>query len=131
MLRATEDVENAIVAVTELESEDALLAKEVDAHLQARDAAQDAYRGGAVSLVEVLDEDRQLLAAQDSLARVRTDDARSAVAAFRALGGGWTVPAPVGTHPPYDDGHLAAAARLPPPFARQSIQPGDADAIRQ
>ena len=99
MLRATEDVENAIVALTELEAQHALLAREVDAHLQARDAAQDAYRGGAVSLVEVLDEDRQLLAAQDLLASVRTGDARSAVAAFRALGGGWTVPsaAPVAT----------------------------------
>ena len=93
MLRATEDVEDAIVALTELENQHALLAKEVDAHLQARDAAQDAYRGGAVSLVEVIDEDRQLLAAQDLLASVRTDDARSAVAAFRALGGGWTLPA--------------------------------------
>jgi NodT family efflux transporter outer membrane factor (OMF) lipoprotein len=92
MLRATEDVEDAIVAVAELESQHALLAREVDAHLQARDAAQDAYRGGAVSLVEVLDEDRQLLAAQDLLASVRTDDARAAVAAFRALGGGWSLP---------------------------------------
>ena len=93
MLRATEDVEDAIVAVTELESQHALLSREVDAHQQARDAAQDAYRGGAVSLVEVIDEDRQLLASQDLLASVRTDDARAAVAAFRALGGGWT-PAP-------------------------------------
>ena len=93
MLRATEDVENAVVAVTELESQHALLAREVDAHVQGRDAAQDAYKGGAVSLVEVIDEDRQLLAAQDLLASVRTDDARSAVAAFRALGGGWTLPA--------------------------------------
>ena len=40
----------------------------------------------------MLDEERQLLAAQDLLASVRTDDARSAVAAFRALGGGWTLP---------------------------------------
>ena len=93
MLRATEDVEDAIVAVTELESQHALLAREVDAQLRARDAAQDAWRGGAVSLVEVLDEDRRLLAAQDLLASVRTDDARAAVGAFRALGGGWTIPA--------------------------------------
>ena len=93
MLRATEDVEDAIVAVNELESQHALLVREVDAHQQARDAAQDAYRGGAVSLVEVIDEDRQLLASQDLLASVRTDDARAAVAAFRALGGGWTSPA--------------------------------------
>lgn len=91
MLKATEDVEDAFVALTELESQHALLTKEVAAHQEARDAAQDAYKGGAVSLVEVLDEDRQLLSAQDSLARVHTDDGRSAVAAFRALGGGWSV----------------------------------------
>ena len=94
MLRATEDVEDAIVAVTELEAQHALLEREVAAHQQARDAAQDAYRGGAVSLVEVLDEDRQLLSAQDALARARTDDARAAVAAFRALGGGWSSSGP-------------------------------------
>jgi NodT family efflux transporter outer membrane factor (OMF) lipoprotein len=91
MLRATEDVEDAIVSLTQLEHQQALLAQEVEAHRLARDASQDAYRGGAVSLVEVLDEDRQLLAAQDLLASVRTDDARAAVAAFRALGGGWTL----------------------------------------
>lgn len=92
MLRATEDVETAIVALAELESQQSLLAKELEAHTRARDAAQDAYRGGAVSLVEVLGEDRQLLAAQDLMARVHTDEAQSAVAAFRALGGGWTLP---------------------------------------
>jgi NodT family efflux transporter outer membrane factor (OMF) lipoprotein len=92
MLRATEDVENAIVSLTQLEAQHALLSDEVSAHTRARDAAQDAYTGGAVSLLEVLDEDRQLLASRDLLSRVHTDDARSAVAAFRALGGGWNAP---------------------------------------
>jgi outer membrane protein TolC len=92
MLRATEDVENALVAVAELEQQHQLLGDEVAAHVQARDAAQDAYKGGAVSLIEVLDEDRQLLASRDLLAQVHADDARSAVAAFRALGGGWHAP---------------------------------------
>ena len=91
MLHATEDVEDAIVAVIELETRHALLVHLADEQQQARDAAQDAWRGGALSLVEVLDEDRRLLAAQDQLASVRTDDARAAVAAFRALGGGWTL----------------------------------------
>lgn len=90
MLRATEDVENAIVALSELEHQHEALSKEVDAHQRARAAAEDAYKGGAVSLIEVLDEDRQLLASRDELARVHADDARAAVAAFRALGGGWT-----------------------------------------
>lgn len=89
MLRATEDVENAIVSLAELETQHRDLTAEVAAHQSARDAAEDAYKGGAVSLFEVLDEDRQLLNARDELARVHADDARAAVATFRALGGGW------------------------------------------
>lgn len=89
MLRATEDVENAIVTLTELENQHGELQQEVAADQQARDAAQDAYKGGAISLLEVLDADRQLLGARDQLARVQADGARAAVATFRALGGGW------------------------------------------
>ncbi|WP_150695576.1 efflux transporter outer membrane subunit [Pandoraea terrae] len=89
MLRATEDVENAIVTLTELENQSADLSIEVKAQTRARDSAQDAYKGGAVSLYEVLDANRQLLAARDSQARVHADNARAAVATFRALGGGW------------------------------------------
>jgi len=90
MLRAGEDVENALVALAQLEAQRALLVDEVDAHRAARDAAADAYRGGAVGLFEVLQEDRLLLAARDQLARLQAQRARAAVAAFRSLGGGWT-----------------------------------------
>lgn len=89
MLRATEDVENAIMTLTQLEEQSRELVREVDAHQRARDASEQAYKGGAVSLTEVLDEDRFLLAAQDQLAQAHADDARAAVATFRALGGGW------------------------------------------
>ncbi|WP_454735699.1 efflux transporter outer membrane subunit [Cupriavidus necator] len=89
MLRATEDVENAIITLTQLELQSKDLAAEVDAHARARGAAEEAFKGGAVSLFEVLEEDRLLLAARDQQARVRADNARAAVATFRALGGGW------------------------------------------
>jgi len=89
MLRAAEDVENAVVTLVELEAQSRELRTEVDAHAAARESAQEAYKGGAVSLIEVLDEDRQLLAARDELARTNVDDARAAVATFRAMGGGW------------------------------------------
>ncbi|WP_420992459.1 efflux transporter outer membrane subunit [Cupriavidus sp. 30B13] len=89
MLRATEDVENAVVTLTELEAQGKELGTEIDAHVRARGASEDAYKGGAVSLFEVLDEERQLLAARDQQARVHADNARAAVATFRALGGGW------------------------------------------
>ncbi len=106
MLRATEDVEDAITALAELEVQHRDLTQEVAAHEQARGAAQDAYKGGAVSLIEVLDEDRQLLAARDELARVHADDARAAVATFRALGGGW--PGAADTPTPAAEGAVAA-----------------------
>jgi NodT family efflux transporter outer membrane factor (OMF) lipoprotein len=89
MLRATEDVENAVVTLTGLEAQHVDLAQQVSAQTRARDASEEAYKGGAVSLYEVLEEDRQLLAARDELARVEADNARAAVSTFRALGGGW------------------------------------------
>jgi len=89
VLRAAEDVENAVVTLTELEAQHSELVDEVDAHVRARDASELAYKGGAVSLFEVLEEQRQLLASRDQMARVNADNARAAVATFRAAGGGW------------------------------------------
>ena len=50
-----------------------------------------AYKGGVVSLIEVLDADTQLLEPRDALAQARTESARAVVASFRSLGGGWNV----------------------------------------
>jgi NodT family efflux transporter outer membrane factor (OMF) lipoprotein len=90
MLRATEDVENAIVRLTELEAQYGELRDEVDANAQARSASQRQYEAGVVSLLNVLDSDRQLLSSRDALAQAQADAARAAVETFRALGGGWT-----------------------------------------
>ena len=90
MLRATEDVENAIIVLVQLEAQNKELANEIDAQVRARTASEEAYKGGAASLFEVLEQDRQLLAARDQQARVQADNARAAVATFRALGGGWS-----------------------------------------
>lgn len=89
LLRATEDVENALVTLVQLEQQSLELQDEVAARQRARGAAQLAYQGGALSLTEVLEEDRLLLHARDQLALVRADDARAAVSTFRSLGGGW------------------------------------------
>ena len=89
LLRATEDVENALTALAETLKQNQDLRQESQSLTVARDRAQEAYLGGAVSLIEVLDADRQLLTAEDEEARSRADAARSAVSAFRALGGGW------------------------------------------
>jgi outer membrane protein TolC len=89
MLRASEDVENAVVTLVQLEAQRQDLALEITARQAARQAASQAYQGGAVSLIEVLDEDSQLLRARDQMAELDANDARAAVATFRALGGGW------------------------------------------
>jgi len=91
VLRATEDVENAFMALAQLELQTRELANEVDALARARDASQESYLAGASSLTDVLDADRQSLVAQDELARTRADTDRAAVMSFRALGGGWSM----------------------------------------
>jgi NodT family efflux transporter outer membrane factor (OMF) lipoprotein len=89
MLRATEDVENAVTVLVQLEQQARDLSQQVTAQQQSRGTAEEAYKGGVSSLAEVLTEDRLLIAAQDQLAQVHADNARAAVGLFRSMGGGW------------------------------------------
>ena len=89
VLRATEDVENAFSALAKREDQAGLLAQGVDSLGRARAASFAAYQKGVVSLVEVLQADENLLRASDTRAQAQTESARAAVAAFKALGGGW------------------------------------------
>lgn len=89
VLRATEDVENAFSALVKCEEQAAVLAQGVDSLGRARGASFAAYQKGVVSLIEVLQADESLLRASDARAQAQTESARAAVAAFRALGGGW------------------------------------------
>jgi len=90
--RATEEVEDAFTAMVQQEARAEALSRQIEQLTVARQQAQDAYTGGVTSLVEVRDADRELLAASDQLVQARADAARAAVAAFRALGGGWSAP---------------------------------------
>ncbi|CAB3717264.1 efflux transporter outer membrane subunit [Paraburkholderia rhynchosiae] len=89
VLRATEDVENAFSALIKREEQAAVLGGGVDSLSRARGASFAAYQKGVVSLIEVLQADENLLRASDSRAQAQTESARAAVAAFKALGGGW------------------------------------------
>jgi NodT family efflux transporter outer membrane factor (OMF) lipoprotein len=90
VLQATADVEAALSRFVESRSEAEILRRQITALTHARDEAQTAYEGGVLPLIEVLDADRDLLAARDQLAAANANEARAAVASFRALGGGWT-----------------------------------------
>jgi NodT family efflux transporter outer membrane factor (OMF) lipoprotein len=90
VLQATEDVENAFKTLTETEGRTAWLQTEVRSLERSRGLSQQAFVAGAIPLTDVLDADRQLLAARDDLAQNRADAARAAAKSFRALGGGWS-----------------------------------------
>jgi NodT family efflux transporter outer membrane factor (OMF) lipoprotein len=92
VIRAAEDVENALAALAETQAYLAEIQAEVQWLTRARDLSQEAYRAGSIALTDVLDADRELLTAQDLLDANRADAARAAVTVFRALGGGWEPP---------------------------------------
>jgi NodT family efflux transporter outer membrane factor (OMF) lipoprotein len=89
VLRATEDVENAFSSLVKREDQAGILAQGVESLSRARGASFAAYQKGVVSLIEVLQADENLLRASDMRAQAQTESARAAVAAFKALGGGW------------------------------------------
>lgn len=88
-LHATEDVENALVSLVKREEQAGSLLQSEASLSQARNASFAAYQKGVVSLIEVLHADENLLRTADAKAQAQAEAARSAVAAFKALGGGW------------------------------------------
>ncbi|WCT72225.1 efflux transporter outer membrane subunit [Sphingomonas naphthae] len=90
VLRASEDVENSFSALVNREDQQRTLAGGEVALARAQQSSMAAYKGGVVSLIEVLDADTRLLATRDALAQARTESARAAVASFRSLGGAWS-----------------------------------------
>ena len=91
-LKASEDVEDAFMTLSQTEIRAREIQQEVDALTRARDLSEKAYRAGSITLTDVLDADRQLLVARDDLHATKADAARAAVRTFRALGGGWDAP---------------------------------------
>jgi NodT family efflux transporter outer membrane factor (OMF) lipoprotein len=93
VLKASEEVEDAVVDLVQQQARGQALERQIAELTIARRQAEQAYEGGVISLVEVRDADRDLLAATDQLALSREGAAQAAVAAYRALGGGWSPPA--------------------------------------
>lgn len=89
VLRATEDVESAFINLAKREQQTAALTDSVDALSQARNSSFTAYKKGTASLLDVLAVDEKLLQASDGQTVTQTETAKAAVAAFKALGGGW------------------------------------------
>jgi outer membrane protein TolC len=88
-LHAAEDVEDAFSLLVQSENRRNEILREIAELQRVRDLSEESYAGGVIALTDVLDADRQLLAAKDDLAVARENAARAAVGSYRALGGGW------------------------------------------
>jgi NodT family efflux transporter outer membrane factor (OMF) lipoprotein len=95
VLRASEDVENAFSSLVKQQARAQILAEGGSSLSRARTSSFAAYQGGVSSLLDVLDADRRLLENRDAEIQAKTAAARSAIASFRALGGGWDAEAPL------------------------------------
>jgi len=89
VLHAAEDVEDAFSLLVQSENRRNEIVREIAELQRVRDLSQESYAAGVIGLTDVLDADRQLLAAKDDLAVARETAARAAVGSYRALGGGW------------------------------------------
>jgi NodT family efflux transporter outer membrane factor (OMF) lipoprotein len=89
VLQAAEDVEDALMLLSQTELHVVELRDQVQSLERARDLSEQAYQAGSITLTDVLDADRELLNARDELESNRASSARAAVGVFRAFGGGW------------------------------------------
>jgi NodT family efflux transporter outer membrane factor (OMF) lipoprotein len=92
VLRAAEDVENALMGLSQTQQRQVELRGQMTALTKARDLSEQSYKAGSIPLTDVLNADTELLVARDALDSELAGGARSAVTLFRALGGGWTPP---------------------------------------
>ena len=87
------DVENALAATSRNAQQETLQGEVRNEAREALRLAEVRYRAGADDLLVVLDAQRTLFQAQDQLAQVRLARLQAAVSMYRALGGGWELPA--------------------------------------
>ena len=93
-LQALEEVENALVAYSREQTRRVQLADAVAANQQAVALANELYRAGLGTFLNVLDSERALFASQSDLAQSEATISTDMVALYKALGGGWETLAP-------------------------------------
>lgn len=89
VLRAVEEVENAMVEYTQKIKRTDSLEKSVAASEKSTVLVEDLYRNGLTDFQNVLDMQRTLSVQQDNLAQSQGDITKSIVRIYKALGGGW------------------------------------------
>jgi outer membrane protein, multidrug efflux system len=94
VLTALEDVENALVAYSREQVRRTQLAEAAEANRRALALANDLYRNGLGTFLNVLDSERALFSSESDLAQSEATVSTDVVALYKALGGGWETIAP-------------------------------------
>lgn len=89
ILTALQDVEDALVSIRGNQERLKRLSVAAESAAQADLLARQRYRSGLVDFASVLETQRTLLSAQDSVATVRAALSGNMVQLYKALGGGW------------------------------------------
>ena len=89
VLRAIEDLQNALVSYRQQQLQIVSLARQVEASRGAAGLARVRYKEGGLDFLVLLDAERTRLAAEDALTVAQTAANTDVVAIYKALGGGW------------------------------------------
>jgi NodT family efflux transporter outer membrane factor (OMF) lipoprotein len=90
VLTALEDVENALVAVTNTSERRNKLMQAADSARETLQLAEQRYASGLIDFLTVLDSQRTVLNLEDDLAGSTGDLAAAQIQLYKALGGGWS-----------------------------------------
>jgi len=91
VLRAAQEVEDAIVAFLQSQEEVRFLAESADASKRSVDLSLIQYREGLIDFSRVLQSQELLVRQQERLAETTGAIARNLIAVYKALGGGWEI----------------------------------------
>jgi len=90
VLTALQEVENALVALARNRERVEALAIAAESAGNAAQLARQRYSTGLIDFQSVLDTERSVLSAEDSLASSRADGVLALIRLYKALGGGWS-----------------------------------------
>lgn len=91
VLKALEDVENALVSYASARTKRQTLTQSVQAYQQTLALAEEQYRKGLTNFLDVLDAQRSLSTAQNTLSATNAEVLTAFISLNKALGGGWKV----------------------------------------
>jgi outer membrane protein, multidrug efflux system len=97
LLTALEDVENALVSLSRERVRATKLTEAARNYREAARLSRSLFETGSASFIDVLDAERSLYSAEDSLIQSKVSAAKDYIALAKALGGGWSDPVDVST----------------------------------